>query len=101
MDSINVVNMMKNKTFNNLNLKTIVEDTTNLLNGTDLTFSHCYREANNVANHLAHLATSFDQPILYHSLDHLPAGAKGSFILDKMQLPSIRIKNDRANFFIS
>ncbi|CAN4084546.1 unnamed protein product [Withania somnifera] len=101
MDSINVVNMTTNKTSNNLNLKTIVEDTTNLINGTDLTFSQCYSEANNVADHLIKSATSLDQPILYHRLDRLPAGAKCSFILDKMQLLSIRIRYDKANFFVS
>ncbi|XP_059310018.1 uncharacterized protein LOC132061178 [Lycium ferocissimum] len=80
--------------------KDIVEETANIINTADFTSSHCYREANKVADYPAKLATKLDQPSLYHRLEHLPSGAKCPYVLDRMRLPSIRIRYDKANFFL-
>ncbi|WMV13616.1 hypothetical protein MTR67_007001 [Solanum verrucosum] len=40
----------------------------------DATFSHCYREANKVADFLAKLVITLDEPVLYHSLNQMPGG---------------------------
>lgn len=43
IDSLMIVNMMKEKTSNNIDLKVVVEDSTNLIDDTEISFSHCYR----------------------------------------------------------
>lgn len=90
MDSMVIVNMLKNKTTNNMNLKTFLDDIVGLIEGADVSFSHYYREANKVDDFLARLATTLDEPVLYHSLNQMPGGAKGPYLLDKRQLPSVR-----------
>uniref|UniRef100_A0A0V0I3V6 Putative ovule protein n=1 Tax=Solanum chacoense TaxID=4108 RepID=A0A0V0I3V6_SOLCH len=74
--------MMKNRTSQNHNLKIIVDETADLVGN-------------------AKLATMRSGPILYSRLYQLPSGIKGPYLLDKMQLPSIRIRYDKANFFVS
>lgn len=51
------------------------------------------------ADCLARLATSIDMDMLFHTLDQMPSEAKGAYCLDRIQLPSIRIRYDKASFF--
>ncbi|KAF3644573.1 hypothetical protein FXO38_11636 [Capsicum annuum] len=103
MDSLLIVNMMQNRTSHNMNLRPIVEYTTRLIVSNEITFSHCYREANMVSDFLAKLAASSGESMLYTYFGQLPAGAKGAYFLDKSQLPNLRIsiRYDKANFFVS
>ncbi|KAF3664947.1 putative GDSL esterase/lipase-like [Capsicum annuum] len=100
MDSLLIVNMMQNRASHNMNLRPIVEDTTRLIVSNEITFSHCYREANMVSDFLAKLAASSGESVLYTDFGQLPAGAKGAYFLDKSQLPNLRIRYDKANFFV-
>ncbi|KAF3646110.1 putative GDSL esterase/lipase-like [Capsicum annuum] len=100
MDSLLIVNMMQIRASHNMNLRPIVEDTTRLIVSNEITFSHCYREANMVSDFLAKLAASSGESVLYTDFGQLPAGAKGAYFLDKSQLPNLRIRYDKANFFV-
>ncbi|KAH0730199.1 hypothetical protein KY289_001387 [Solanum tuberosum] len=100
MDSLLVVDMMKNRTSEDRNLKFIVDETADLVGNADFRCTHCYKEVNTVADHLAKLATMKSGPMLYNRLDQLTSGIKGVYLLDKMQVPSIGIRYDKAHFFL-
>ncbi|XP_055831077.1 probable beta-glucosidase I [Solanum dulcamara] len=68
--------MPKNKKTNNLNLKTFVDDTVGLIDGADVTFSHCYRKADK--------ATDFLAKMIYRSAVHVKIKATFEFILEIM-----------------
>ncbi|KAG5597850.1 hypothetical protein H5410_039082 [Solanum commersonii] len=57
-------------------------------------------KSNTVADHLAKLATMRNELISYGRQDQFPSGVKSAYLLDKMQLPSIRISYGKANFFV-
>lgn len=46
MDSLLQVDMMKNRTSQNRNMKIIVDETADLVGNADFGFTHCYREVN-------------------------------------------------------
>ncbi|XP_055831083.1 uncharacterized protein LOC129900171 [Solanum dulcamara] len=75
-NSLITVNMPKNKKTNNLNLKTFVDDTVGLIDGADVTFSHCYRKADK--------ATDFLAKMIYRSAVHVKIKATFEFILEIM-----------------
>ncbi|XP_027156245.1 uncharacterized protein LOC113757028 [Coffea eugenioides] len=54
--------------------------------------SHCYREANTVADALSNVGTSHphQQVKIYDSFTMLPRVARGAIFLDKLGLPSVR-----------
>ncbi|KAH0725425.1 hypothetical protein KY284_001290 [Solanum tuberosum] len=101
MDSLLVVDMMKNRTSQNRNLKFIVDETADLVGNADFCCTHCYKEVNTVADHLAKLAIMKSGPMLYSRLDQLTSGIKGVYLLYKIQVPSIGIRYDKAHFFVS
>ncbi|KAG5632159.1 hypothetical protein H5410_003876, partial [Solanum commersonii] len=78
MDSLLVVDMMKNRTSQNCNLKFIVDGTVDLVGNGDFCCTHCYKEVNTVCDHLVKLATIRSAPMLYSMI-------KGVYLLDKMQ----------------
>ncbi|KAK4737440.1 hypothetical protein R3W88_001137 [Solanum pinnatisectum] len=98
MDSLLVVDMMNNRTSQNRNLKFIMDETVDLVGNDDFCCTHCFKEVNTVADHLSKLATMRSGRMLYNMLDQLPSGIKGVYLLDKMQVPSIRIRYDKAHF---
>ena len=55
-------------------------------------FSHCYREANTVANALSNVGVSHPehQVKLYESFNTFPTMARGAIRLDRLGMPSIR-----------
>ncbi|KAH0649965.1 hypothetical protein KY284_029877 [Solanum tuberosum] len=101
LDSMVITNMLKEKDTNNLKLKNIIKRIVNAMEGAEVSISHCYREANQVAGFLAKLASSSGNGTFYFSYQQLPKEAKGLFQLDRWQLPCIRRKYDKCNFFVS
>ncbi|KAH0674097.1 hypothetical protein KY284_025184 [Solanum tuberosum] len=101
LDSLVIANMLRNKSTNNMKIKHIVDRITNFLTGTNHHFSHCFREANQVADFLAKNAASSGNSTFYHSFQELPREARGLFQLDKWQLPTIRRRFEKCNFFVS
>lgn len=71
------------------------------MNQANISPVHCFREANKVADSLAKLATTNSEAKLYLSFQQLSKGTKGSFVLGKHQIPTVRLKYDKANFFVS
>ncbi|KAG5608367.1 hypothetical protein H5410_019648 [Solanum commersonii] len=63
--------------------------------------SHCLREANNVADHLAKLAATSGDGTFYLSYQQLPKEVNGLILLDKWQFPSMRRSYEKCNFFVS
>ncbi|XP_075086341.1 uncharacterized protein LOC142169044 [Nicotiana tabacum] len=59
------------------------------------------KEANQVVDLLAKLASTSGNKTLYHSQDNLPREAKGLIQLDKWQFPSFRRRYEKYNFFVS
>ncbi|XP_060211957.1 uncharacterized protein LOC132639531 [Lycium barbarum] len=100
-DSLMIVEMLTNRTSNNLTIKDIIEETMNIGDQMEITFKHCYREGNQTANFLAKFASSKENPSLSHNLQQMPRGAFGAYYLDKSQMPSMRIRYDKANVFVS
>ncbi|KAK4722553.1 hypothetical protein R3W88_012786 [Solanum pinnatisectum] len=96
-----VTNMLQEKDTNNVKLKNIIKRTVNAMEGAEVSISHCYREANQVADFLAKLASSSGNGTFYFSYQQLPKEAKGLFQLDRWQLPCIRRRYDKCNFFVS
>ncbi|MCE5166157.1 hypothetical protein HAX54_015198, partial [Datura stramonium] len=56
-------------------------------------------EANGVIDFLVCFATATNINEDFHTLDQMPSEAKGAYFVDRMQLTSIRIRYDKANFF--
>lgn len=69
-----------------------MDETADLVGNGDFRCTHCYKEVNTVADHLAKLATMRSGAMLYSMLDLLTSGIKGFYLLDKMQVPRIRIR---------
>ncbi|OIT20762.1 hypothetical protein A4A49_36890 [Nicotiana attenuata] len=70
-DSLIVTNILIKQNTNNLKLQHIINDTTALLGNTVNCISHYLREANQVADLLAKLASISGNRTSYHSQDHL------------------------------
>lgn len=62
-------------------------------------YAHCYREANQLADWLAKLTMNAQVSNLYFSDQQPPHGAKGTFLIDKNNVPSFRTKYDKSFFF--
>ena len=58
LDTMVITNILEEKDTNNLKLKNIIKRTVNAMEGAEVSISHCYREANQVADFLAKLASS-------------------------------------------
>ncbi|XP_060178282.1 uncharacterized protein LOC132608243 [Lycium barbarum] len=101
LDSLLVTNMLIQKGTNNLKLKETISCTAKMLSNHAAQVSHCYREANRVADFLAKMSTSSGNRTLYHSLHDLPREAKGLLQLDNWQIPTFRRKYEKCNFFVS
>nr|XP_016436823.1 PREDICTED: uncharacterized protein LOC107762942 [Nicotiana tabacum] len=101
LDSKIIVNMLTDENPNDMQIKKVIDRASLIIKQTRATVRHCFREGNQVADCLAKLATTTNQRRLYHSLQELPSNAKGLFLLDKWQLPSIRTKYEKSNFFVS
>lgn len=99
--SMLVTNMLKEKDTNNLKLKKLIKQTSKTIEGADISISHCYREAKQVADFLAKLASSSGNCTFYFSYQQLQEEVKGLFQLDRWHLPCIRRRYDICNFFVS
>lgn len=71
------------------------------MNGAEVNISHCNREANQTADFFAKQASSSGSGAFYYSFHQFPKEVKGQFQLDKWQLPSLRRRYDKCNFFVS
>ncbi|XP_060201453.1 uncharacterized protein LOC132629989 [Lycium barbarum] len=101
LDSKVIATMLDNNLVTNMKLKQVLDTIRSIKNRVGIQVSHCFREGNHVADLLAKFASTSNQNLLTKSLLHLPRQARGSFQLDKWQLPSLRCKYDKANFFVS
>ncbi|XP_060190450.1 uncharacterized protein LOC132619619 [Lycium barbarum] len=101
VDSTVLVQMINDNKSLNYYLNWIMEDIKEKKIQANIKVEHCFREANRVADYLAKNAAGSQNFTLYDSYQQLPVGAKGLFQLDKSQMPSIRIKYDKASFFVS
>lgn len=79
----------------------MIRDISQMIEMADVQILHYFREANRVADYLAKLASSSGNSTFYTSFNQLPKEAKGTFQLDRWQLPSIRRRYDTTNFFVS
>ncbi|XP_060210288.1 uncharacterized protein LOC132637170 [Lycium barbarum] len=101
LDSLIIANMLTKQNLGNLKLKHIINKILKNVEGTNIEFLHCFREANSVADYLAKLALSSRTRSVYYSHDSLPGEAKGLTQLDQWQLPTFRRRFEKSNFFVS
>ncbi|WMV55041.1 hypothetical protein MTR67_048426 [Solanum verrucosum] len=101
LDSMIIVNMVNNKSNNNLKLRQIIDNIIEIVDQSNAQVTHCFRESNQVANFLAKRAARLNQMMILTSFRQLPEMAKGAYFLDKCQMPYIRTKFDKPNFFVS
>ncbi|XP_060182063.1 uncharacterized protein LOC132611694 [Lycium barbarum] len=90
LDSLLITEMLIKKDTKNMKLKHMVKATSNTLRGANVIFTHCFREANQIADFLAKKAATSGDRALYLSYQDLPREAKGLLQLDKWQLPTFR-----------
>ncbi|KAK6776388.1 hypothetical protein RDI58_027389 [Solanum bulbocastanum] len=93
--------MLKDGRASSFILNKVIEDTSTLLRQATVKFTHCYREVNQLADWLAKMAMNSQASNTYLSYQQLHKGAKGPFLMDKRQIPNIRSKFDKANFYVS
>ena len=55
-----------------------------------VSITHCFREANQVADILSNVGCDEGYDRTYHHLSELPTHARGAFRLDRLGLPSLR-----------
>ncbi|KAF3654071.1 hypothetical protein T459_09162 [Capsicum annuum] len=79
----------------------IVKDINLRITDADMSFAHYLHEGNMVVDCLAKIATTIEYLTHFHRYDDLPTNAKISFMLDEWQLPSFRIRYNKANFVVS
>ncbi|XP_019237530.1 PREDICTED: uncharacterized protein LOC109217719 [Nicotiana attenuata] len=96
-----VANMLNERYTDNLHLKDLIDEITRIMHNVEINIAHYFREANQVADTLAKNAAKNGSSGYYYTFQQLPGNAKGPFQLDKWQLPSFRIRYDKANFFVS
>ncbi|XP_060210413.1 uncharacterized protein LOC132637320 [Lycium barbarum] len=101
LDSLMIVEMLQHKCTNNLKFKGIIEEIMSTISRMDCSIEHCYREANQVTDGLAKYASKRVDNHIFTNWHQLPTAARSAYQLDKGQLPSIRIRYDKANFFVS
>ncbi|KAM3285068.1 hypothetical protein P3S67_023867 [Capsicum chacoense] len=101
LDSEIITKMLQNRDNNNLKLRARMNRILSNLNKMNVRTNHCLREANQVANSLAKHAFSHEIWRHFATYQELPRETKGSYQLDKHQLPSLRIRYDKAKFFVS
>ncbi|XP_070035410.1 uncharacterized protein [Nicotiana tomentosiformis] len=101
MDSLLLIDMLRGEKESNYRMANITEKIAQLRRTTNINIHHCYREANQLADCLAKMASKAQNGAFFFSGQQLPKAAKGPYHLDKSQIPSIRIKYDKANFFVS
>ncbi|XP_060195213.1 loganic acid O-methyltransferase-like [Lycium barbarum] len=85
----------------NLKLRQVITNILKILEGASYQVTHCFREANSVGDYLAKLASSNGSKTLYDSHQSLPREVKGLVQLDKWQLPIVRKRYEKCNFFVS
>lgn len=96
MDSLLIINMIKERHTDNT-----IDDISQCMNQVNNTPMHYYKEANQVADYLAKMASNNSGNKIYMSFLHLPREIKGPFIMDKFQVPIIITNYDKANIFVS
>lgn len=85
----------------NYKMKNTIDDILQCMNQANITPVHCNREANQVADYLSKIVSNTSESKMYMSFYLLPREIKRTFILDKFQVPSIRTKYNKENFFVS
>lgn len=71
LDSLIITNMILNMDTSNLKLRKLIKDTSKIIQEAEVIISHCYREANQVADFLAKMASSIRTSTFYHSFQQL------------------------------
>lgn len=100
MDSLDIANMIRSGDTNNIKLRKMIREIVQMTEIAYAQILHCFREANQVADYLAKLASSSGNSTFYTSFNQLPKEAKRLFQLDRWQLLSIRRRYDKTNFLL-
>ncbi|KAK6796412.1 hypothetical protein RDI58_004113 [Solanum bulbocastanum] len=95
LDSVIIVQMIKGISNIPWNLITMIEDIQQRIREREIQVSRCYREGNTVADALSKHAISIEHEIYFDSEDQLPREVKGPFFMDKLDMPSFRLKVDK------
>lgn len=73
MGAMLICKMLEEIITSNLKLKKIIDDTVHAMSNANLQISHCYREGNQYADHLAKLTTSQDSGSIFSSFVMIPS----------------------------
>ncbi|XP_075098056.1 uncharacterized protein LOC142175373 [Nicotiana tabacum] len=94
MHSLIVVNMIKGEYKVPWELMDKMETLKDMLQQLQAQVVHCYREGNVVADELSKIGaeSQHENAMLYGTVKDLPREARGPFRMDKLQLPTFRIR---------
>lgn len=92
-DSLALMKMVKGEWESPWNTIMIIKRIRELIRGGAIQVQHTYREENALADFSANFRFSFAGTHTYRSFTELPRKAKGILIMDKQQIPQLRIRN--------
>ncbi|OIT31712.1 hypothetical protein A4A49_20252 [Nicotiana attenuata] len=92
LDSLLVVQMIQGKAKPPCRLHNDLTTIKEKISHRDIEVCHCFREGNTVADSLAKHATAIMKDKIYMQENDLPCETKGYLRMDKLQMPSFRIR---------
>ncbi|KAK6782080.1 hypothetical protein RDI58_019876 [Solanum bulbocastanum] len=93
-----IINMIKGKVLPPWHLKDTIIEAQKLAQKINCQFQYCSREANQVADALAKWSINhLDQN--FFTMQNLPQSARGPYIMDQEQMPSLRFKHKKHTFW--
>lgn len=101
LDFLLIANMLIQRDTGNCKVYDIIETTLQLPHQSNYKVVHSYREANKMPDGLSKLEASYNDLGLFQHPRISPSILKGTFQLDRSQLPSVRIRYDKANFLVN
>nr|XP_009773024.1 PREDICTED: uncharacterized protein LOC104223309 [Nicotiana sylvestris] len=86
LDSLYIIEILRKGSATNYKISQIISKIREAIITFNFQISHCYRDANQLADSLAKRAVNTQQPAYFYSNQQLPSQAKGPFLLDKDRL---------------
>ncbi|KAM3247773.1 hypothetical protein P3L10_009540 [Capsicum annuum] len=100
LDSLFVVDMILGNCSIPWRLQEAISQIRNNIQAHNITVQHCLREANEVADLLSKHATTLTEEVIFLWECNLPREVMGALRMDRMQVPSFRIRAEKHSAWI-